>query len=245
MRTVTTQVTAPARKRTPDGVKELKIESASLVSVATLVTWVFCLSVGAIGLLVPYARPAFRPPESPPVLAQVLNVQLTQEPSPPPPPTTAPPDALLPPPLEQIALPFAPPLVVVAEPLPAVAFPLPIEAPSPVVEPARARASAVESPIQPASAPPMPVQAITYGQGEGRQPAPEYPRRAVLEGQEGVVTIRFSVGEEGRVLNAEAVSPCPWPLLNGAALRVVRSRWRFPAGPPRHYEVAIRFELTK
>jgi TonB family protein len=60
-----------------------------------------------------------------------------------------------------------------------------------------------------------------------------------------VVTIRFSVGEDGRVISAEAVSPSPWSMLNDAALRVVRGRWRFREGSPRLYEVAIRFELTK
>jgi TonB family protein len=67
----------------------------------------------------------------------------------------------------------------------------------------------------------------------------------VREGQEGTVTVRFSVGESGRVLTAEALKPSPWPLLDNAAVRVVRERWRFRAGEVRLYEVAIRFELTK
>jgi TonB family protein len=89
------------------------------------------------------------------------------------------------------------------------------------------------------------LQVIAYGEGEGRQPAPVYPRQAVREGQEGVVTVRFSVGENGRVLGAESVTPAPWPLLNAAALRAVKERWRFQPGPARLYEVAIRFELKR
>jgi TonB family protein len=89
------------------------------------------------------------------------------------------------------------------------------------------------------------VQPLTFGQGEGRQPAPEYPRRAMQEGQEGLVGVRFTVGENGRVLTAEPIAPAPWPLLNEAALRAVRERWRFRPGPPRSYEVAIRFELKR
>src|SRR5690606_11982859 len=100
----------------------------------------------------------------------------------------------------------------------------------------------VEPPVE-VAAPAPPVQTLTYGRGEGRQPAPDYPRVAVRQGQEGVVRVRFSVGEDGRVLGAEAVGRCPWPLLNDSALRAVREKWRFPRGAVRLYEVAIRFEL--
>jgi TonB family protein len=65
------------------------------------------------------------------------------------------------------------------------------------------------------------------------------------EGQEGSVTVQFSVGDEGRVLAAEAVAPSPWPLLNEAALTVVRERWQFRAGQTRLYQVSIRFRLKK
>lgn len=98
---------------------------------------------------------------------------------------------------------------------------------------------------QMAQAAPAPAQTLTYGQGEGRQPAPEYPRQAVREGQEGTVRVRFTVGESGRVLAAEAIDPCPWPLLNEAALRAIRERWRFRSGAPRAYEVSIRFALAR
>jgi outer membrane biosynthesis protein TonB len=47
------------------------------------------------------------------------------------------------------------------------------------------------------------------------------------------------------VVAAEASLPSPWPLLDNAALRVVKSRWRFVPGPMRAYEVAIRFQLNK
>jgi TonB family protein len=57
--------------------------------------------------------------------------------------------------------------------------------------------------------------------------------------------VRLTVGENGRVLTAEALSPSPWPLLNEAALRAVRERWHFHSGPPRAYDVAIRFNLSK
>jgi protein TonB len=96
-----------------------------------------------------------------------------------------------------------------------------------------------------AAAPTLPVQSITYGLGEGKQPAPEYPSRAMREGQEGTVQILFAVAPDGHVLTAEISKASPWRLLNEAAVRAVRDRWRFRAGTARRYEVAIRFELSK
>lgn len=245
-RVVTTPASTPVSSAPALRALEPARQSASLISFATLVIWLFCLGVGATGLLLPYARPQPPAPEPPPVIAEVLNVQLSHDPLPPPPPRVAAPDPLQPPTIDHaVMLPAPPALVAVAEPSPAVAFALPVEGPSRIVDAAQASPVVREEPTVQVPAPPPPVQAITYGQGEGRQPAPEYPRRAVREGQEGVVTIRFSVGEDGRVITAQAVSPSPWPILNDAALRVVRDRWRFREGPPRLYEVAIRFELTK
>ena len=92
---------------------------------------------------------------------------------------------------------------------------------------------------------PLARQLLIYGQGEGKQPAPEYPLRAIREGQEGTVVVRLAVTESGSVTSAEAFTPSPWPLLNEAAVRVVRDRWHFRSGPPRLYDVAIRFQLSK
>ena len=88
------------------------------------------------------------------------------------------------------------------------------------------------------------VQRLTFGQGEGRQPSPEYPAQAIQQHQEGTVVVRLVVGENGQVSSAEATQPCPWPMLNEAALRAVRHQWRFPAGDLRVYEVAIRFQIA-
>ncbi|MDR3405058.1 MAG: energy transducer TonB [Chthoniobacter sp.] len=96
-------------------------------------------------------------------------------------------------------------------------------------------------PIQAAPA----VQQLTYGQGDGRQPAPDYPPEAIAARHQGNVRVRFSVGEDGRVLTAQVVGPCPWPMLNQSALRTVRERWRFRAGPPRLYEVTIAFQIKQ
>jgi TonB family protein len=216
-----------------------------ILSVVTLVVWAGCAVVGGVGLTVAYARPTPHRPEAAPIVAEILEVELTHAALTPyaaePLPAGTVPDP--PPVFEPIpALPEME-LVAVAEPSPAIAFALPVEGPALTVDPRFA--SHTPPPVtERAIGAPAP-QVIAYGQGEGRQPAPVYPWQAKREGQEGMVTVRFSVGENGRVLTAEAVTPAPWPLLNEAALRAVKERWRFQPGSVRLYEVAIRFELKR
>jgi protein TonB len=217
-------------------------EGVSIPSVIALVLWLGCLTVGGLGLALPYARP--HPPAKQPeaIQAQMLNVELTRDPLPPD-IAPSPSNPSQPPPLsEQVVAPQPPPLLAVAEPNPAIAFALPVAGPARVVEAPQAGYAQTTAGTTTAS---PPAQTLTFGQGEGKQPAPEYPLRARREGQEGVVGVRFSVNEDGRVLAVETAAASPWALLNEAALRTVRERWRFRAGPPRCYQVSIRFELTK
>ena len=154
------------------------------VPIVTSIAWVGCVAVGLIGFTLPYTRPVPPPEAPPPVMAEILNVELTHEPLPAPdiaPPAHA---SLEPPPLSDpvTPLPEAPPLLAVAEPS-AVAFALPVEGPATIVEPAQASyVQPVETPVE-KPAPVPPVQTLTYGRGEGRQPAPDYPRVSVREGQ--------------------------------------------------------------
>lgn len=221
------------------------VPETSPVQVATLVLWLGCLSVGALGLLWTYPRPVAPAKIPPPVVAEVLHVELTHDPLPP--PDVSPAGANTPPPLQPMAAaPSAPALAVVAEPSAAVAFALPVEGATRVVplsEAGHARSSAPAESTAPAAA--TGVQSLTYGQGEGKQPAPRYPVRARNAGQEGTVVVRFSVGENGRVLDATAATPSPWPLLNDEAVRTVRELWRFRPGAVRLCEVAIHFSLRK
>jgi len=214
--------------------------------VLTLVLWTGCLTIGALGFVLPYTRPHAPARQPEPVQAEILNVELTNDPLPPPDVAPPPPDPSQPPPLlDPVAPPVAPPMIAVAQPSPAIAFALPVEGLVRVVEAKQAAyvAPPAETRVTPVVAPP--VQQLVHGLGEGRQPAPDYPPQALRAGQEGTVRVRFSVGENGRVLAAEAAEPCPWGLLNASAVRVVRERWRFPAGAIRLYEVAIRFEIRK
>jgi protein TonB len=90
-----------------------------------------------------------------------------------------------------------------------------------------------------------PSRVLTLGEGEGRQPAPGYPRAAVRERQEGTVRVGLDVGPDGRVQAAAVLSSSGWPLLDEAALRTVRLRWQFGPGPLRRYEVPFHFNLRK
>jgi protein TonB len=221
----------------PSSIARIGFESSDdtpLAPVLTLVVWVVCLAIGLLGFLLPYSRP-HRPakaPESAKVERLLVELNsapaapLENEQSPGSPSASLPADAMAPPP------------IAVAEPSAAIAFAVPVEGPTRVVPFDQATYARPSSTTAPA------VQRLTFGQGEGRQPSPQYPVQAIQQHQEGTVVVRLVVGENGQVSSVEATQPCPWPLLNEAALRGVRQQWRFPPGDLRVYEVAIRFEIA-
>src|SRR5437867_12150126 len=100
------------------------------------------------------------------------------------------------------------PRVAVAAPNAPVAFPLPVEGPTRVV-PKQFAASA--APVKPAPPPPAGPQKFVpdYGSARGQQAKPPYPRDALLNRQQGVVALRFTVDAEGRVATVEIEQGCP------------------------------------
>ncbi len=86
-------------------------------------------------------------------------------------------------------------------------------------------------------------ETLTFGTGDGRQPAPEYPYNARRLNQTGNIRIRFRTDAAGRVTEAHAVAPCKFSALNESALYTIRNRWRFPPGAPRFCEIEICFKL--
>lgn len=237
--------TEAASERIPGMLPHNATEHTKLIPVVTLVLWLGCSLVSVLGLTIPYVRPLLAKQQPEPVQVEMLNVELTSEPL----PDLAPPIAnslATPPPADAVAQPQLPPPMAVALPSPAITFAVPVEGATRIVTAAQASYNTSATIKNAAAAPAaLPVQTLTYGQGAGKQPAPEYPWRAQNEGQEGVVNVRFTVAENGRVLAAEAVNPSPWPILNDSAIRTIRNRWRFSPGTPRAYEVAIRFVLPK
>ncbi len=211
-------------------------DNTPLVPVLTFVGWVVCLAIGLLGFLMPYSRPlrSVKAPQS--VKVERLIVELSKEPEVAP-GNEQPPGS----PSSSIVLPadaMAPPPIAVAEPSAAIAFAVPVEGPTRVVPFDQATYA------KPSSTTATAVQTLTFGQGEGRQPTPEYPAQAIQQHQEGTVVVRLVVGESGQVSSAEATQPCLWPLLNEAALRAVRQQWRFPPGSLRVYDVAIQFQIA-
>ena len=199
---------------------------------ATLVLWGASLAVGVAGLIFHLRLLVAHTPE-PPVEAELLNVQTVAAQ---PPVAASPPAAVPPSPLSSIQPPDLPPI------------PSPTSPPA-FVEPSLAVPHLVQARRAPTTAPitatPAPVIQLTFGQGEGAQPAPEYPAEAIIVAEEGTVGIRLTVDESGEVTDAVASSPCRWPILNKAAVRAVRDTWHFPRGRKRVYEVSIEFRLNK
>jgi periplasmic protein TonB len=200
-------------------------EEPGLLSVTTMVLWCGCLAVGIAGIVLAagHTKPAA---PMPPVETELLNVETVSQ--------------------RSAAQPAQPTAQSPAETPPPPALPVVASATfaQPMDQPIRAPASAAPSQSAAPTNKPAVIR-LTYGVGEGQQPAPVEPPEAVLDGEEGTAVVRLTVGEDGRVTEAEAVSPSRWPLLNNAALRTIRSTWRFRRGTVRVYEVAIEFDINR
>ena len=130
-------------------------------------------------------------------------------------------------------------------PSPDIPFAKPVEGPTQIVDAKTQRRQAPAPPnAKPAVASAVGVRHITYGQGEGVQPRPDYPREAINAGQQGTVIIRFTVGEDGKITTAEVQTGCRWPLLNQAALLAVRRPLAFSRRQVRVYDVHIQYQLN-
>ncbi|MBV8781505.1 MAG: TonB family protein [Phycisphaerae bacterium] len=209
----------------------------SLITVMTLTAWSGCAVVAIVGLVFPHAMPQPARAQAPPVTATVMKVDISDAIAAAPivaPPT---PSAEMPP--AMASAPTATPAP--AEmPSPSIAFPLATKTIA-----ATSAALAQSNGGINASAAGGAIAPLTFGVGEGQQPKPEYPIEAELAGQEGTVTVRFTVGESGRVESAEVIKPCPYPLLNQSALRTIRQQWRFAPGPRIVHDVTIQFTGRK
>ena len=182
------------------------------------------------GLLMKYPQPTEPVKIIAPVNAEILNVEVTRDRTPPSPAQAVPPQQTPSPP-DAAPPPDVPPPIAVADP--SILFPLQVK----------------QSPIVPLAAPNKtslpPVQHLVFGQGEGQQPAPEYPREAIIARQQGTVVVEFILDTDGHVQSAEATSPSPWPLLNQSALRTIQEQWSFPPGRVRRCDVSIVFQLKQ
>ena len=242
----------PQQVRHPFGINDESENPHRWFALSTLVLWLSVTAVGVAGPLWPDGPESRVAPEEEPPPIEVLIVELTAEPVASSTETVIEDPVSKAPPIEvaQEALPDPSPLAQVASPSVPMAFPVPTEEPAQEVIEAKEAASSVpprsdsestETTVATSGQPA--AQALVFGRGEGRQPAPRYPRTALREQQEGAVTCVFTVEASGRVSSVEVTEPCQWPLLNQEAARVIGSRWRFKRGDVRRYQITIHFRI--
>jgi protein TonB len=91
-----------------------------------------------------------------------------------------------------------------------------------------------------------PARAIQFNpnvRDGGSYPPPSYPGVAQRNHYEGTVTIEISVSETGAITEAKVYKSSGYPVLDEAALEVVKRRWRFPGGQPRLYRWPCIFQF--
>lgn len=151
------------------------------------------------------------------------------EEEPPPPPEEPPP-----PPPEQV--PETPPPVVVPPPIvrtnptpPPVIQSVPV-APPPVITPR----APVAPPAPPAPPPPPPVKTVpprsAVGNLQGLFSGDDYPASALDREEEGSVSVRLSIGTNGRVTNCSVTRSSGSRTLDSTTCRILSSRARFTPG---------------
>ena len=231
----------------------------------TLAAWLSAGAMATVGLVMPewVGRPVV---PDPPVI-QLVWVEPEIHPTPPGPETalpdgggtppdivpTAAPEESLPPPPELEDLAELPPLPDLPElpPEPPRATSSAQSSAPPATRPRAAtgnRPSGTARPSAPAGAAGAAQGGGSGGMNQaariaaGRMPGPSYPAESRRKGQTGTVVVEFTVGNDGRVVAARAVNPSPWPLLNEAAVRAVRT-WRFPPGAVMTLRRPIDFQL--
>ena len=77
-----------------------------------------------------------------------------------------------------------------------------------------------------------------------------YPRAALARELEGRVVVALTLAGDGRLITAEVEEPCPFAMLNAAALQAVRAVAQFPPLPaacdrPLHLHVPIAFKISR
>lgn len=156
---------------------------------------------------------------------KTFNVE--EEPPPPPeePPPPPPPEPESPPPV------VSPPPIVRTKVAPPPAVQTVRQAPPPVVTPtARPAPPAVTRPA-PLPPPPPPVQTVpprsAVGDLQGLFRGDDYPLRAIERDEQGSVTVRLTIGTDGRVIGCNVTSSSGSRTLDNATCRILQSRAEF------------------
>ena len=94
-----------------------------------------------------------------------------------------------------------------------------------------------------AKAPPTAVKFNPSVADGGNHPPPQYPAMALRNHYQGTVTIEFVVDPSGKVTSAKVQKSSGFPLLDEAALDMVKNRWSFTPGSERIYYWPCVFQL--
>ena len=207
------------------------------MQVFTLVLWLACLAIGLLGLwfgpTASLPSPALPTTEPAPLQVEMLDMELAPAPT-----LQAMQSSPIAPTEREARSPDIPPLPAVAAPSPALAFAIPVEGAVRVVSSDRAAHGRPAAPAR--------IEQLVFGQGStAGQPRPEYPPEAIADGESGVVGVQFTAGPDGRVVEAHVARPSRWPLLNEAAVRVIRQRWANPQWADRTCDVSIVFSFNQ
>jgi len=73
-----------------------------------------------------------------------------------------------------------------------------------------------------------------------------YPQEAILNGWEGIVTVKFVVAQDGRIKNIDIAESSGYPLLDAVAILAIKdaSPYPFPAGYPEGRDLEIILPIT-
>jgi protein TonB len=77
----------------------------------------------------------------------------------------------------------------------------------------------------------------------GSFPPPDYPGLAQRNNWQGKVTLEIKVDATGTVTSVTVLHPSGKPVLDEAAMKVVKTKWKFPPGPERDYTWDCTFQL--
>ena len=172
--------------------------------------------------------PKVEPPPPPPPPPQIKQpVAKTPTPTPAPAPAPAP----------------APVPVAIADPTPAPATPEGTTTPQAPPPPVTAPVAAVPETPPPAPAPPAPVKVeVPTSDAEYlHNPKPVYPRLSKLQGEQGKVVYKISVGADGLPKSADLVKSSGFERLDQAAYKTVMS-WRYAPGKRNGVPTAMSYD---
>ncbi|HEY1171537.1 MAG TPA: TonB family protein [Verrucomicrobiae bacterium] len=136
-----------------------------------------------------------------------------------------------------------------------VAFAVPVEGPVRVVAAQYAAAPPVIRKVV-APPPPGPTGNGTGGTGDavefspgggdgGKYPQPTYPALALSRGYQGVTVLEIVVDRTGFPSSISVRDSSGWDILDDEAAYTVKRKWRWPAGPQRHYLVPFKFQINQ